>query len=210
MSREAEEELKGLLRSLGCHTAVLYGSRARGDATSASDWDVAGFRDEGAAERDARPFLDTTLDAWLYPTAKAEQPAELLHLHGGRVLFERGGAGQRVLERVREHFDRGPGALPAWDAEQRRGWAGKCIERARLGGPEGDFRRHWLLVELLEMYFLLRDRWFLGSKVALAELAARDPDDHAAFARALAPGASLDDIEALTERVIGSRTGSIT
>jgi hypothetical protein len=196
-------ELEALLRALGCHTAVLYGSRARGDATAASDWDAAGFRDEGPAERDARPFLGTSLDAWLYPTAKLTQPAELLHLHGGRVLFERDGAGEQALAQVREVFEKGPGPLPAWDAEQRRGWARKCIERARLGGPEGDFRRHWLLVELLEMYFLLRGRWFLGSKVALAELAAREPAAHAAFARALAPAATLDDVEALTARVIG-------
>jgi uncharacterized protein len=33
----------------GCHTVVLYGSRALGTATSESDWDMLGIR-EGARE----------------------------------------------------------------------------------------------------------------------------------------------------------------
>ena len=37
-----------------CHTVILYGSRARGDATAASDYDPIGFRKSGAAIRDAR------------------------------------------------------------------------------------------------------------------------------------------------------------
>jgi predicted nucleotidyltransferase len=39
----------------GCHTVILYGSRARGDATAESDYDVLGVRDSGEAIRDARP-----------------------------------------------------------------------------------------------------------------------------------------------------------
>ena len=38
----------------GCHTVILYGSRARGDATEASDYDILGIRDSGVSFRDAR------------------------------------------------------------------------------------------------------------------------------------------------------------
>lgn len=31
----------------GCHTVILYGSRARGDFNDSSDWDVIGFREVG-------------------------------------------------------------------------------------------------------------------------------------------------------------------
>jgi predicted nucleotidyltransferase len=37
--------IEDLRRAHGVHTLILYGSHARGDATSASDIDVAGFAD---------------------------------------------------------------------------------------------------------------------------------------------------------------------
>lgn len=37
-----------------CHTIILYGSRARGDFTVTSDYDVAGIREKGDKQRIAR------------------------------------------------------------------------------------------------------------------------------------------------------------
>ena len=48
----------------GCHTFILYGSRARGDFTPSSDYDILGIRPSGVrcCWRDPRPFQgsDTT------------------------------------------------------------------------------------------------------------------------------------------------------
>ncbi|HEV7554389.1 MAG TPA: hypothetical protein VGO00_02975 [Kofleriaceae bacterium] len=59
------------------------------------------------------------------------------------------------------------------------------------------------MYELLQDDFAYRGEWFRGPKVALAELARSRPVSHALFARALARGASLDDIRAVVEHVTG-------
>jgi len=49
-----------LQRRHGCHAVILYGSRARGDETSDSDYDLAGFRSarRSAQRRLSSPQLD--------------------------------------------------------------------------------------------------------------------------------------------------------
>lgn len=41
----------------GAHTIIVYGSRARGDATAESDIDVAAFADVATTTRDARVWM---------------------------------------------------------------------------------------------------------------------------------------------------------
>jgi hypothetical protein len=76
---------------------------------------------------------------------------------------------------------------------------------ARLGrgDVEGNFRRVWLLTALLEDYFHLRGLWFEGPKRAFLWLAEHDPVAHAAFERALVPGAPREAIAALATVVGG-------
>jgi predicted nucleotidyltransferase len=187
-----------LRRDHGCHTLILYGSRARGDATDDSDYDLLGVRESGESRRDARWVEGAYLDAFIHPESKiAQAGAELLHVRGGLVLCEKDGIGARLLARLDEVHAAGPLPLPSDEAGARRAWAQKMVARARRGDLEGHYRRAWLLTALLEDYFLLRGLWYSGSKRSLAWLEAHAPDAHAAFAAALRPGADLDAIERL-------------
>ena len=206
-SRAPLEQSIALLRSLGCHSIVLYGSRARGDFEPQSDLDLAAFRDlapgEGAI-RDSRtleaPEGPLQLDAWLYPTAQLIASPDLLHLAGGQAVLDERGLLAPVLTKLTELVARGPGPLPSWDAEQRQQWARKCLLRAGRGGPEGDLRRHWLLYQSLEDRQRLRGEWYLGSKATLAHLAQHHPDEAQLCSQALAPDATLDAIDAWIRR----------
>ena len=65
----------------GCHSAILYGSHARGEATSTSDYDVAGIRESGEIFRDARLWNGSYLDVFVYPQDKILSPDEsMIHI----------------------------------------------------------------------------------------------------------------------------------
>jgi predicted nucleotidyltransferase len=190
----------------GCHTVILYGSRAGGDARPESDYDLAGFGAAKATYRDARTLRGRYVDAFVHPEAKLlDPPRDLLHVRGGVVLFEKDGAGARFLAALEEMFKAGPERLPDDEIAALRVWAWKMLDRAAASDTEGDYRRAWLLMALLEDYFALRHRWYLGPKRGFQWLAANEPAVHAAFAEALRPGVDPAAIERLVAMVAGPR-----
>lgn len=207
------KELFDLLRrhlteQFGCHTAILYGSRARGDSDAASDIDVIAFRDAGEAGQVAHRWQGFFLDLFLYQTATKPAP-DWLRLHGGRVLFQRGSDGDDVLSAVKGMLAAGPERLSANDLRTRRLWAEKMLARAEKGDPEGNYRRHWLLMALLEDYFALREQWYFGPKRSLALLQREKPQDFAVLCKALEPSASIADLRAAVATVIGIEDPSL-
>jgi len=188
----------------GCHTVVLYGSRALGTATDESDWDLLGIREGGESTRDARLLDGFFLDAFIVPE-KDVSAANMLHVRGGIPVLDPRGIGARLLGDVAALLAMPPPSVPEAEIAARRAWCHKMLGRIRRGGPgdvEAHYRRAWLLVDLLELYFVLRLRHWLGPKESFRWLAANDVEAHEAFAAALAPGASIARIEALVELVL--------
>lgn len=192
-----------LLGRHACHTVILYGSHARGDATPASDFDLVGFSAGAPAKlRDARLHEGRYLDLFVFPPADyAKAREEHLYMRGGKILHDERGEGARFLRELDQLHGTPPPPLPEDEKQARRVWARKMIERGARGDLEGNFRLAALKAALLEDYFALRDRRYAGSKEAFAWMAAHDPETHAAFARALAPKAGVPELEALLARI---------
>lgn len=207
MDLDVDALIADLRRAHGAHTAILYGSIARGDATSGSDIDVAAFADVKKTLRDARRWNGRYLDGFVYPTAKAgEKPDEdMLKLVGGRVLLDERGLAGPLLAACAALGREPPPALPEDELRMIRVWSHKSLERARRGDVEAHYRRHWLCYELLENHYALRGLRYPGAKIALAEMRREDPETFGLFARALAPEATLDALAALVNYVAGPR-----
>jgi predicted nucleotidyltransferase len=206
---DEEQALAEIIQTLtadhGCHAVILYGSRARGDFQPTSDWDVAGICEAGAtaSRRVARAFRGAWLDAFVYTEAAfAVIDPELLRFLPARILLDQRGFAKTLIERVTALDREGPPPLPEGEDEMVRVWYAKMLGRIARGDLESKYRRSELLFQALENYFKLRGLWYRGSKAGLPWLAGHDHETHAAFARALDPHASLEDLRALVQRIL--------
>lgn len=91
--------------------------------------------------------------------------------------------------------------LSSAEIELRRSWSHKMLERIYQDDIEANYRRAWLLFTLLEDYFAIRQKWYLGSKASWSWLLSFDPNAYSVFATALQPGASVDSIVSLVGTV---------
>jgi hypothetical protein len=203
--QDAERIALEVMAAHGCHTAILYGSWARGQATAESDVDVLCVRDEGQSFRDARIVEGVYLDAFIYPRAALASPAPaLLRARDGVVLREAHGCGTALLAELSALHQRGPAPLPE---DERRAvvlWSRKMLER--MGGSfglEAGYRRMQLYMQCLEDYFALRGRWFEGPRLGYAWLLQHDTAAYRCFAHAALPAASADAFVALVQAVYG-------
>ncbi len=193
-----------LMQQHGAHTVLLYGSHADGSATPQSDMDLAGFANVPRKTSDARVVDGQYLDAFIHPEAVlAQATADHLHLRGAVVLAQRGDEATRFLAALDALFAQGPEPRPEDELRTLRAWAWKMLARLQRGDVEGHYRRHWLLMQLLEDYHLLRQQWYLGPKKALLHLQQADPATYAAFEAALRPDADVAALRQLVQRVAG-------
>jgi len=185
-----------------CHTAILYGSRTRGDANHQSDYDLVGLRDKEPNIAVAKPVEGYFADAFVYSDAYVEKHLpDFLRLRGGRVLFQRGNQGTKLLSQVEALYRKGPTPLREDEILQKRTWIDKSFQRVLRGDVEAQYRRHCLLFNLLEDYFALRGIWYRGPTESFRYLSEFDSRALRYFEAALAPGAKESDIKKLCELV---------
>ncbi|WP_062267819.1 nucleotidyltransferase domain-containing protein [Endozoicomonas arenosclerae] len=158
------------------HTIIVYGSRARNDATATSDIDIACFCDKAEIEKDARDFQGVFLDAWVYQTESMQADKdEFLKLGDGFCALDTRGLGEDFLTQIRERIDQGPQPLSDEDKLHAVEWVKKMLKRIEQDDLEGLYRKLWLQVDLLEILFQLRGHWYFGPKKSFARLEKEDP-----------------------------------
>ncbi len=189
-------------REHGCHTIILYGSRARGDITDVSDYDIIGIKKSGEFQRVCKIVDGFYLDAFIYSEQYIKSTNDsLIRIKDGKVICQKDNYGDILLKKINDLFLHGVPNTPEWEKNEICVWTRKMLQRAERNDIEGNFRRHWLLHDLLECYFKIRDIWFLGPKESFKWLKDNDQITYAVFEVALKYDSSISDIEKLINRV---------
>ncbi len=197
------KEVISMLENESCHTIILYGSRAKGNETELSDYDLIAIRGYGENSHENRLICGFYIDLFIYNESNIDIDSSFLRIREGIILKEKDDLGQNILNRVEEIFVTGPQAPTKAHIEFQRAWALKMIERIdNKEGVESNYRRVELLYTLLEQYFVLRKEWYLGAKESFSWLRKRDSNSYECFEKALNPLASISDIKQLVERVL--------
>ena len=166
---------------------IVYGSFADGTSNLFSDFDALLVTVDGERRHDDR-FVDfTQLDVFVHPLSDFQgeyDPAEYARIYGGQILLDRDGVAAALLERVTQWVD-SRAKKTQEELDFNVSWCEKMLRRAERTDAEGCFRRHWLLVESLEIYTELRGWPYLGPKKALAQLEKKDRAVFALYEKAL-------------------------
>lgn len=200
-SDEQSQLIEYLVETHKCHTIILYGSFARGDATESSDVDILGIRDHSEPYRIGKPWNGRFLDAWIYDPQNLPEPGRLSHLLGGVVLKEHHNCAAKLLSDIAKADEKPETPKPYWEREQLSNWLHKMHVRAECGDIEGHYRRSWLLTDLLPLWFSFSNRRYYGSKRAFEWLQVHEPGVYRLFKDALAPNASMLEIQHLVAAV---------
>ncbi|MBW4622861.1 MAG: nucleotidyltransferase domain-containing protein [Cyanosarcina radialis HA8281-LM2] len=183
---------------------ILYGSRARGDNTPTSDIDVACFTESTEPIKDARDFEGIYLDAWVYSfEAMSVTNDELLRLADGYCLCDLEGKGAVFLQQLQQRISQGPNQLSTAEIEHTKQWVKKMFDRAQNSDVESLYRRYWLAIDLLQIYFDLRRQWYFGPKKSLSWLQENDSVAYHLFSQVYSNGISISALSELVVYVIG-------
>ncbi len=161
-----------------CHTILLYGSYVTGDYTNESDIDLIGFTNSTEQYNEVDLFNGKQLDVWIHPTNDMKNYEQFLKLHQAEILLDEQDKAGSFMEKVQRLFEEGPKKLSSDEKVFLRTWLQKMEKRSRKGDLEGNYRFHWMLKDSLEIYFELKDQWYLGPKKSFRWLKQNDPEGY--------------------------------
>lgn len=190
-----------------CHTIILYGSRARGDSTKTSDYDVAGITALGNKKWIARFNEEQQIfhDIFIFPEHELTIPlASHLHMTDGIVLQDHEDFGANLLNKLKGMACE-PEVLSADETTSRKVWYRKMHHRAQVRDIEGKYRHIWAIFSILEDYFSLKKLRYEGPKKAFQYLATHDPDTLNLFEQVLSNTNDLELLKQLIEKITKNR-----
>lgn len=197
-----ERVVNELIKKHKCHTVLLYGSRARGDATERSDYDLMGVRKGGSKFRIAERRDGSYLDVFVFPERDLKKVTEdHLYMKEAKVLIEKHEFGSQFVKKLKVVAKKPVQPLPPDEIQARRVWAHKMLERIAGGDIEANYRRSWLHEALLSDYFALRKMRYSGSKESFSWIKKNDLATYKLFERVLNKPSDLKLLKTLVERV---------
>lgn len=221
MLSDQEDNLIDFLEDkFGCHTVILYGSRAIGTERPDSDWDVIGITSMGS-----RNFYHGNVDgvgdisAYIYnvedvaynaktPSALYTPPVIFVRLRQGKVLAQEDGIGDKIVSLARKMYAEGPPRFSkAWIAHFHY-----FLLEYGVGGLRSEiydamhkqFIRNEIMLPSIHLYFELRHMWRPYPRDILPYLKKTDSKAADLFEAAFAQDASIDALERWFKHVLAT------
>lgn len=203
--RDIVDELKTIHQ---CHTILLYGSRARGDFTFSSDYDIAGISSSLSEKLWLARFDENHqvfCDIFVYPENELLHPNDShLQMSDGVVLIEKNHFGTDMLIKLKT-IQHTPLALTDNELQGRKVWYKKMLARAKVGDLEGKYRQIWMIYTILEDYFAFRQLRYEGPKKAFQYLSKHDPCMLSLFEKVLADANDINTLEMLIQNILTNK-----
>ena len=180
---------------------LIYGSYVRGDFDEYSDFDCMIIVEKKNKKHDDSVIHGVMLDCFIFTAdeARSEDPDLFLPVYNAELAID-DGTGKALQERVRKHVHEHEKTDPD-EKELIVSWIRKTINRMQKDDDEGNYRAAALLWESLADYFVLRDKFFFGSKEAILDLKQHDAQGYALYHQAITVK-SNEKIEAWARHVI--------
>lgn len=185
-----------------CHTVVLYGSRARGQVTLTSDYDVMGVRSRGSELRIAKKQEGFFWDVFVYPEKDLKNiDGKVFDLKHAKVLYQEGKYGTDLIRRIKKGLKIPFKKHSQFEIDVVKVWAQKELERCRINDTQGLYRRIEFLGALVDHYFYVRQKRYLGPKAGLETMQKNDPTTFKLVKRAFKYPTNLSFLKAAATKV---------
>lgn len=179
---------------------IVYGSYADGSNNENSDFDALIISETHGICHDGSLFDGVRLDVFVYPKSYFGGGFELedfVQIFDGDIIMDTDGFGAELKTKINEYLESKPQKTKQ-EIKSDTEWCRKMLERTKRGDAEGNFRRHWLLVDSLEIFCDAAKIKYLGPKKSLRHMKEKFPDAFCAYSAALAD-TSGSDIEKWVE-----------
>lgn len=206
-----------LAQHYGCHTVLLYGSRAMGLARAESDWDIIAVNNnakpgtyhgmlDGVGEVNASIYPEAGLRANMAGMLNFERFAQAISQ--AVLLVEQNGSGRDIIAQAGAFVAAGPAPLPPGFAGSVRHYFSDTVI-ATLRKPEMPkvvqaYRSHEAVTKSLGNYFRLRNMLRGSVRDQIQWLQQNDAQAYTLFSLAVMPGAPVEALEAWFDYVLAA------
>jgi predicted nucleotidyltransferase len=185
-----------------CHTALLYGSRARGTTTATSDFDILGISQNGPKTRITKKKNGVYWDVYVYAEKDLKKLNEqYIGLRDSKILFESKKYGKKLVGRIQKLLKKPFVPEPKYEIEASKEWAKKQLDRISVGDVHGLYRRVELMSATVGDYFKIRRKQFFGPKAGLLWIQKNDPRTFNLFNKSLKDPTNMNLLKQLVKRV---------
>ncbi|MEK7435212.1 MAG: nucleotidyltransferase domain-containing protein [Cyanobacteriota bacterium] len=184
------------------HTIILYGSYADNTFNENSDIDIICIKKDGEHYKDARLWNDIFLDVWIYPEDKLQNLDEFIHIAIGKVLYQEDTFGNDFINKLKTALLKPIEEFTKNEEDFSYIWSKKMIRRSKVDDIEGNYRKNWLINDLLSMYyFQVRKIRPMGIKKNLIYLKNNDFPMYQLFNEVYSNTYDFDKIDLLIDKV---------